>query len=285
MRFRRAAGELAEFPDEVRLVGVSTCGSGDCASTARSPALENLQCVLKTRNACEPFRRESHHVLKTPFEMAPRDPCQRSGVAHRRDPSLSANCVDCGPHVAIDARVVENPFEAGRHRACGVRKRWLPGAGVEQAIRQRSRQFTQVERVPRKTMLRDVDERGRAIGAKTNANDGNRPARPEHERRRELAGEDQARLPLDPPIVVQHVERSAEMQHDLGPTIGQDRLRRGGQIVALPFQGPDAANDTREQRGWQVFPVLHGRATLTRVSHSFKRDSARAARVCAGGVE
>jgi hypothetical protein len=55
--------------------------------------------------------------------------------------------------------------------------------------------------------------------------------------------------------------------------------------VALPFQGPDAANDTREPRGWQVFPVLHGRATLTRVSHSFKRDSARAARVCVGGVE
>jgi hypothetical protein len=74
------------------------------------------------------------------------------------------------------------------------------------------------------------------------------------------------------------------MNDDFCPAVRKDRLRRRGEIVDQPVQRPDALYGTREPRRGCVFHVLHGDATLARVSHSFKQPIEPPARVFRGGV-
>jgi hypothetical protein len=135
-------------------------------------------------------------------------------------------------------------------------------AGITQPVRERRRQITQIDGLPRNAMLPGLNECGRAIRAKTDPYHRDRPGRPQHQRRCQLPRENRPRLAPDRAILVDHLERVAEMHDDLGPAIGQDRLRGRRQIVDLLFQGPDAANDAREGRRGRVFGVAHDAATL-----------------------
>ena len=117
-----------------------------------------------------------------------------------------------------------------------------------QLARERRRQIPELERQAGETMRRAGNQRGHTVGAKADADDRNLPGRPYDEWGRELPGENRPRLPLDRAILVNQFERIAEMNDDLGPAIGENRLRGGRQIVGPTFQRPDAANGVREYR-------------------------------------
>jgi hypothetical protein len=75
------------------------------------------------------------------------------------------------------------------------------------------------------------------------------------------------------------------MNDDLGAAVWQNWLHRGHQIVGVSLQRPDAANSVREDGGGRMLLIPHGLATLTRVSHSFKRRLESVATVCGEALE
>jgi len=103
MRLGGTAGEFAEFSNEVCLIGVPAGGCRGRAPLPRSALLEHSKRVLKTRDAREPLRRETHRFLKATFQVTARYARQRRGSVHRSDPALAPDGGDRDTDAAIDA--------------------------------------------------------------------------------------------------------------------------------------------------------------------------------------
>ena len=72
MSFRRTSRELAKFPHEVSLIGVTAFGRRLRSSRGAVDFSKQPEGVLKPRDAREPFRRHSDQRLESAFEMAAR---------------------------------------------------------------------------------------------------------------------------------------------------------------------------------------------------------------------
>ena len=100
----------------------------------------------------------------------------------------------------------------------------------------------------REIVLRPSDDGGRAVWVKAYANDGDTPRRTQDETAGDLAGKDHTRLALDAALLVNALEGIAKVDDELGTSVGQNRLVVASNLVSVPLESPDAADDRREDR-------------------------------------
>ena len=104
-----------------------------------------------------------------------------------------------------------------------------------------------------------------AVRMEADANHRDAAGRTQHELPRELAGEQQVRLPLRDAVLVHAFERIAEMKYQLGPPVRQHRLKVRRELARAAFERPDTLDAGSQSIGRRELAVLQGAPTLSRI--------------------
>ena len=103
-----------------------------------------------------------------------------------------------------------------------------------------------------------------AVRMEADADHRDAAGRTQHELPRELAGEQQVRLPLRDAVLVRAFERIAEMKDQLGPPVGQHGLKVRRELARAAFERPDTLDAGSQSIGRRELAVLQGAPTLSR---------------------
>src|SRR5262249_43487678 len=96
-----------------------------------------------------------------------------------------------------------------------------------------------------------------AVRVQPHAQHADAPRWTEHELPRQLAREDDGRLTLDPAVGMKALERIAEVDDQLGPPVGNDRLDVAAELRGVALERPDAMDERRQIRRRRELVVLH----------------------------
>ena len=221
-------------------------------------------------DALEHPRREARGIEHSPLQR----PCRYAERPGDRLDSRWIRGVD-GPDRGPDLlrRLASN--EAGEDLSqCSGAIAWIgrAGGGVEERPGQHRREVGQRLDPIRQLGEREVEDRVGGGGSEPDPDDVGWSLWSKSDRRRELTGYQRLILPTRDIVLVDQRERLGEVEHDLEPPVGHDRLRDADLEVAP--QEPEAADD-RVQRGWGCdLDVVHA-ANVERGAPRRQRPLAR----------
>jgi len=207
---------------------------------------------------------------------------------HRDETTGVANAIHGGVHVTINPADVDASGQDLLSDPRGLGRNTPTLSRLIELLPQREGQRIESCRVPHETILWLGKQRSGAMRPQPDTDDGDAPRRAQIERTKQLTGKDDRCLARPISVRVQSMEWITEMQNDLGPAVGQHRLR-ASHLARVAVECPDSIHDERQGRNGRVFPIDHagvGRVlfcgpavTVTCVSLSFKRTKPPPARV------
>jgi len=207
----RNASQLAEIPDEVRLIGKAAGGRG-ARAWRRIRLIQHRERVLKSRDPGQALRRHADDVHETPFEMPRRQPHGRREITDRDHPARPSDALDDVPYARVGNRL-NDPLERGL-QVCD---------DVSRIVRRVARRLECPSHYrsdvrdggcePSEAVLRFPKKRRRSIRPEPDPHHSD-PARwTQHELARKLTGKENGGLTFVPAAGVHAIERIRQVQN------------------------------------------------------------------------
>jgi hypothetical protein len=246
------------------LVGVATRGCCLCAFRWDTEILEHPKRSLESCNARQTFGRDPHERVEAALQMAAR---QLRAVRDLIDREVAVRADDefyRVSHATIEPRRVEVSRDDGLHHHEGLVQRCSGITQYAERVEQTRREYINTEGASHQIVCRHVDQRWRCVRPKSHPHHRNLPSWSQEQLIRQLAGEQDVRLPLDATRQPNPLECIAKMNDELGMAIWQDRLEFVFEFGRVPPQRPDAFDEMSERRRRSVLGVVHARAGYRR---------------------
>ena len=261
---RWTTGEVAEIPDEMRLIGVAALGRRTDAALGNVHPVEHRQRELEPRDARQPLRRDADDFLEATFEMTSGHACPAGERIDRRLAASGGDCLDDVTYADIRPDGVK-PRREPIHHEVGRSFRRIGFAAYFRNARVKCRhEILHRQRQPGESALWCAQQARCAVGMEADADHRDAPGRAQHELPRELAGEQNVRLTCGDAVRVHTLERIAEMQYQLGAAVRKYGLQLGPQLSGITFERPHTLDGRSQCGGRRELAVFQSPPTLSR---------------------
>jgi hypothetical protein len=222
-------------------------------------ALEQRQRVLEAADAAESLRRDAYLAKEQPLEMSWRHPGSLRDARDRHAAMRLVQPLDRETHTRIDPRGIgqfeQRVLDVSRRHDRLARRR----ARRSKRARERRAQVVDADRRPCERSLRRRHEGRRPVRMKPHAHHGHAAGGAHEKTPRQLPGEHRSGLTRPRAILVDDLERIAQMEDQLRPPVGQhgrDVSRRDA------VERPHATHERCEAGMRRVLGILHGAPIL-----------------------